>query len=267
MFQSQPTGQQVPLSAFVKVDTSKTAYLLISHQGQFPAVTISFNLATGVALGKVSIAGLSAFSLVFFRYRGRVLIFWLIFITLMLPLEVRIVPTYAVAANVLRPYETLLDLTGISWLMEKATGYRPVLEWGLLNTYTGLILPLIATATGTFLYRQFFLTIPEELSEAARIDGAGPWNTFWTIKLPLLAPTFFFVGITTMIGYFQLFAEPYVMTDGGPLESTKSLVMYMYDEGFRFWRIGFASAIAFVLFVIILAATAIQVRLQRSAQA
>lgn len=110
-------------------------------------------------------------------------------------------------------------------------------------------------------------SIPDELFEAARMDGAGPWNTFWTIKLPLLAPTFFFVGVTTMIGYFQLFSEPYVMTQGGPLERTYSLVMYMYEEGFRFWRIGFASAIAFVLFVIILAATAIQVRLQRGAQA
>jgi multiple sugar transport system permease protein len=109
-------------------------------------------------------------------------------------------------------------------------------------------------------------SIPDELFEAARIDGAGSWHTFWKIKLPLLAPTFFFVGVTTMIGYFQLFAEPYVMTQGGPLESTYSLVMFMYEEGFRFWRIGFASAIAFVLFVIILAATAVQVRLQRSAQ-
>src|SRR5579871_4970383 len=74
--------------------------------------------AAGVALGKVFIAALSAFSLVFFRYRGRMLIFWLIFMTLMLPLEVRIVPTYAVAANVLRPYQTILDVTGVSWLVE-----------------------------------------------------------------------------------------------------------------------------------------------------
>ena len=110
-------------------------------------------------------------------------------------------------------------------------------------------------------------SIPEELFDAARIDGAGTWHTFWNIKLPLLAPTFFFVGVTTMIGYFQLFAEPYVMTQGGPLESTYSLVMYMYEQGFRFWRIGFASAIAFVLFVIILAATVIQVRLQRGSSA
>jgi multiple sugar transport system permease protein len=107
-------------------------------------------------------------------------------------------------------------------------------------------------------------SIPEELFDAARIDGAGIWNTFWNVKLPMLAPTFFFVGVTTMIGYFQLFAEPYVMTQGGPLYRTYSLVMYMYVEGFRFWRIGFASAIAFVLFLIVLLATVIHVRLQRS---
>jgi multiple sugar transport system permease protein len=84
------------------------------------------------------------------------------------------------------------------------------------------------------------------------------------VKLPMLAPTFLFVGVTTMIGYFQLFAEPYVMTQGGPLYRTYSLVMYMYVEGYRFWRIGFASAIAFVLFLIVLLATVIHVRLQRS---
>lgn len=109
-------------------------------------------------------------------------------------------------------------------------------------------------------------SIPEEMYDAARIDGAGTWHTFWHVKLPLLAPTFFFVGITTMIGYFQLFAEPYVMTQGGPLHSTYSVVMYMYEEGFRWWNVGFASAIAFVLFVIVLGVTGMQVWLQRGAQ-
>jgi multiple sugar transport system permease protein len=109
-------------------------------------------------------------------------------------------------------------------------------------------------------------SIPDDVYDAARIDGAGVWHTFWNIKLPLLAPTFFFVGVTTMIGYFQLFAEPYVMTQGGPLHSTYSVVMYMYEEGFRWWNVGFASAIAFVLFVIVLAATAVQARLQRGAE-
>lgn len=108
------------------------------------------------------------------------------------------------------------------------------------------------------------LSIPEDLFDAARIDGAGAWHTFWNIKLPMLAPTFFFVGVTTMIGYFQLFAEPYVMTQGGPLYRTYSLVMYMYVEGFRYWHIGFASAAAFALFLIVLMATILHVRLQRS---
>ena len=141
--------------------------------------------AGGVALGKVTIAALSAFSLVFFRYRGRVVIFWLVFITLMLPLEVRIVPTYAVAANALSPYQSIFDVIGITSLVESLTGYRIALQWGLLNTYTGLILPLIATATGTFLYRQFFMTIPNELVEAAKVDGAGPIVFLRAILIPL----------------------------------------------------------------------------------
>jgi multiple sugar transport system permease protein len=106
-------------------------------------------------------------------------------------------------------------------------------------------------------------SIPEELFDAARIDGASNWRVLTQIKLPLLAPTFLFVGVTTMIGYFQLFAEPYVMTLGGPLYSTYSIVMFMYEEGFRWWRAGYASAIAFVLFAITVTATMVQIRLQR----
>ncbi len=105
--------------------------------------------------------------------------------------------------------------------------------------------------------------VPEELYEAARIDGAGAVRQFRSITLPMLAPTFFFVGVVTMIGYFQLFAEPYVMTQGGPLKATTSLVLFMYTEGFRWWRMGNAAAIAFLLFVIILAWTLIQFRLER----
>src|SRR5690606_8327986 len=106
-------------------------------------------------------------------------------------------------------------------------------------------------------------TIPESLYEAAKMDGAGPWGRFRNITLPMLAPTFLFVGVTTMIGYFQLFAEPYVMTQGGPQASTTSVVLFMYEQGFRWWRLGFASAVAFVLFVIILLGALLQLRLQR----
>ena len=110
--------------------------------------------------------------------------------------------------------------------------------------------------------------IPEELYEAARIDGAGPWQQFRYITIPMLAPTFLFVGIVTAIGYFQLFAEPYVMTpDGGPLDSTLSVVMLMYEQGFRWWNMGYAAAVAFILFAIIAIATAIQFKIQKARQA
>ncbi|MEO5590130.1 MAG: sugar ABC transporter permease [Gemmatimonadaceae bacterium] len=105
--------------------------------------------------------------------------------------------------------------------------------------------------------------IPEELYDAAAIDGASAWRKFFSITLPMLAPTLVFVTIITMIGYFQLFAEPYVMTQGGPLRSTTSVVLLMYEEGFRWWRMGFAAAIAFVLFIVILIATLLQFKLQK----
>ena len=105
--------------------------------------------------------------------------------------------------------------------------------------------------------------VPAELYEAAAIDGAGGWQRFRHITLPGLAPTFLFVGVTTMIGYFQVFAEPYVMTQGGPLGSTRSVVLFMYEEGFRWWRIGTASATAVVLLLITLAGALLQFRLQK----
>jgi multiple sugar transport system permease protein len=107
-------------------------------------------------------------------------------------------------------------------------------------------------------------SIPEELHEAAKIDGAGPISRFRHVTVPMLAPTFAFVGIITAIGYLQLFAEPYVMTpDGGPLQSTISVVMLMYKEGFRWWNMGYAAALAFILFVVIAAASVFQLWLQR----
>jgi sn-glycerol 3-phosphate transport system permease protein len=121
-----------------------------------PMMLNSLVMAMGIAIGKIAISLLSAFAIVYFRFPGRMLAFWTIFVTLMLPVEVRILPTY----------EVMADLR-------------------LLNTYTGLILPLIASATATFLFRQFFMTVPDELAEAARVDGAGPLKFFWDILLPL----------------------------------------------------------------------------------
>jgi sn-glycerol 3-phosphate transport system permease protein len=113
-------------------------------------------MAMAIAVGKIAISLLSAFAIVYFRFPLRMLCFWTIFITLMLPVEVRIVPTYEVVAQL-----------------------------GMLNSYAGLSIPLIASATATFLFRQFFLTVPDELVEAARMDGAGPLRFFKDILLPL----------------------------------------------------------------------------------
>ena len=119
-------------------------------------LTNSLVMALGVAIGKIAISIISAFAIVYFRFPGRMYFFWAIFVTLMLPVEVRIVPTYGVVANL-----------------------------GMLDSYGGLIVPLIASATATFLFRQFFLSVPDELTEAARVDGASPMRFFWDILLPM----------------------------------------------------------------------------------
>ncbi|MBS0550807.1 MAG: ABC transporter permease subunit, partial [Proteobacteria bacterium] len=129
----------------------------------------------GIAVGKIAVSLLSAFAITYFRFRFRMLAFWAIFVSLMLPVEVRILPTYEAVANVALPLQWLADLAGI----------EVTLEWNMMNSYGGLILPLIASATATFLFRQFFLTVPEELCEAARIDGCSPLRFFRSILLPL----------------------------------------------------------------------------------
>ena len=119
-------------------------------------LTNSLVMALGVAIGKIAISIIAAFAIVYFRFPGRMYFFWAIFVTLMLPVEVRIVPTYGVVASL-----------------------------GMLDSYGGLIIPLIASATATFLFRQFFLSVPDELTEAARVDGASPMRFFWDILLPM----------------------------------------------------------------------------------
>jgi len=116
----------------------------------------SFVMAMAIALGKIAISIIASFAIVYFRFPLRMFFFWAIFVTLMLPVEVRIVPTYGVVAGL-----------------------------GMLDSYPGLIIPLIASATATFLFRQFFLSVPDELTEAARVDGASPMRFFWDILLPM----------------------------------------------------------------------------------
>lgn len=105
--------------------------------------------------------------------------------------------------------------------------------------------------------------IPSHLYEAAIMEGANSWQQFKSITLPMLAPTTLFVSLITMIGFFQLFAEPYIMTQGGPMNSTLSIVQYMYQEGFRWWNIGYSASIAFALFFIIFIGTIIQFKLRK----
>ncbi|HEX5719460.1 MAG TPA: sugar ABC transporter permease [Thermoanaerobaculia bacterium] len=155
--------------------------------------------------------------------------------------------------------------------------YHP--RYGLINQMLGLIgLPPIdwlgdpAWATvaitilavwrgfgyGLVIYVVGLQSIPESLHEAAQLDGAGPWRKFKDVTMPLLAPTTRFVAVLTTVSLFQIFAEPYVMTRGGPLYATTSITLLMYQQGFRWWNLGNAAAVAFVLFAMIIAATALQ---------
>ena len=140
-------------------------------------------VATCIAVGKIAISFTSAFAIVFFRFPARNIFFWLIFLTLMLPVEVRILPTYEVVAS-----------------------------FGLLNTYSGLIFPLIASATATFLFRQFFMTVPDEIVEAARIDGAKPMRFFVDILIPISRTNIAALFIIMFIYGWNQFLWPLLMT-------------------------------------------------------
>lgn len=160
--------------------------------------------------------------------------------------------------------------------------YHP--RYGLINYFFGLLgLPAIdwigdprwATVAIALLsvWRSFgyalviyvvgLQSVPEPLYEAARLDGAGPWRLFTGVTWPLLRPTTLFVAVLTTVGLFQIFAEPYVMTRGGPLDSTLSIALLMYEQGFRWWNMGSAAAVAFVLFALILLVTGIQTLARR----
>jgi sn-glycerol 3-phosphate transport system permease protein len=214
-----------------------------------PKLLNSFIVAGGVAAGKVIISALTAFSIVYFRFPGRMFIFWLIFVTLMLPLEVRIVPTYAVVANVLSPYQTILDVTGLSWLIEKVSGVQVSLNLGLLNSYPGLILPLVATATGTFLYRQFFLTVPDELTEASRMDGAGPLRFFIDVLLPLSRNNMAALGTIMFLWAWNQYLWPLLITTQDSMQTIVTGIkkmLYTTDE-LAEWQLAMATAILAML--------------------
>jgi len=160
-------------------------------------------------------------------------------------------PRFGLANQIL----ALVGLPDVNWLGDPRWAMPAIILMAVWKNFGYNMIIFVAGLQG----------IPTTLYEAARVDGAGPWQQFRRITVPALRPMLMFVGIITMIGYFQIFTEPYVLTGGtgGPLNATLSLVMYMYKQGFRWWNIGFAAAVALVLFLIILAGTLVQMRLQR----
>jgi sn-glycerol 3-phosphate transport system permease protein len=159
-------------------------------------------MALGITIGKIAISLLSAFAIVYFRFPGRQLFFWLIFLTLMLPVEVRIVPTYEVIAGL-----------------------------GMLNSYTGLILPLIASATATFLFRQFFLTVPDELVEAARVDGARPMRFFFDILLPMSRTNIAALFVILFIYGWNQYLWPLLITTDPSMNTVVMGIKQMFPSG------------------------------------
>ena len=162
----------------------------------------SFVMAISIAIGKIIISLLSAFAIVYFRFPGRIFFFWMIFLTLMLPVEVRIVPTYEVVAS-----------------------------FGMLNSYSGLIFPLIASATATFLFRQFFLTIPDELTEASRVDGASPMRFFWDIVLPMSRTNIAALFVILFIYGWNQYLWPLLITTEPEMNTIVMGIKQMFPSG------------------------------------
>jgi sn-glycerol 3-phosphate transport system permease protein len=193
-----------------------------------PVATMLFNstvMALGITFGKIAISILSAFAIVYFRFPGRMLCFWLIFLTLMLPVEVRIVPTYEIAAKL-----------------------------NLLNSYSGLILPLIASATATFLFRQLFMTIPDEMVEAARIDGAGPMRFFWDILVPMSRTNIAALFVILFIFSWNQYLWPLLITTdpemnpSGTRNATPADITAACAILWRVWAASLAPVTALALF-------------------
>ena len=174
----------------------------------------SLIMALGITFGKIAISLMAAFAIVYFRFRFRMFFFWLIFITLMLPIEVRILPTYEVASNL-----------------------------KLLNSYPGLIFPLIASATATFLFRQFFMTVPDELCEAVRIDGGGPIRFFFDILLPMSRTSVAALFVILFIYGWNQYLWPLLITTDEGYYTVLIGIKRMLDvgEGQAEWHIIMAS--------------------------
>jgi sn-glycerol 3-phosphate transport system permease protein len=162
----------------------------------------SFVMGMVIALGKIAISLLSAFAVVFFRFPLRMFFFWMIFVTLMLPVEVRIIPTYKVVSDL-----------------------------ALVNTFPGLTIPLIASATATLLFRQFFLTVPDELVDAAKVDGAGPMRFFWSILMPISTTTIASLFVILFIYGWNQYLWPLLVTTSQGMETVVIGITKMIGTG------------------------------------
>jgi len=180
----------------------------------------SLVMALAIPLGKITISVISAFAIVYFRFPLRMFFFWMIFVTLMLPVEVRIIPTFKVIADL-----------------------------GMLNSYAGLTVPLIASATATFLFRQFFLTVPDELAEAARVDGAGPMRFFWDVLLPLSKTTMAALFVIQFIYGWNQYLWPLLITTDESMYTTVIGIkrMIVGSDAANEWNLIMATAILAML--------------------
>jgi sn-glycerol 3-phosphate transport system permease protein len=194
--------QQVPLPWLPGgefIANAKVAWNKANFQRLFVNSAI---VAAGITFGKIAVSLLSAFAITYFRFPLRRTAFWLIFMSLMLPIEVRISPTYEAVANAALPLQWIAD----------AMHLDVHIEWNMVNTYPGLILPLVASASATFLFRQFFLTVPDELCEAARLDGASPLRFFWSILLPLSRSNMLALAIILFLYGWNQYLWPLLFT-------------------------------------------------------
>jgi sn-glycerol 3-phosphate transport system permease protein len=180
----------------------------------------SLVMALAIPVGKITISIIASFAIVYFRFPMRMFFFWMIFVTLMLPVEVRIMPTFKVIADL-----------------------------GMLNTYAGLTIPLIASATATFLFRQFFMTVPDELAEAARVDGAGPMRFFWDVLMPLSKTTMAALFVIQFIYGWNQYLWPLLITTDESMYTTVIGIkrMIVGSDSTNEWNLIMATAILAML--------------------
>ncbi|MEM9144549.1 MAG: ABC transporter permease subunit [Pseudomonadota bacterium] len=214
-----------------------SAILVEGTNGTVPVWLMMANsliMALGITAGKIVISLTAAYAVVFFRFPGRMLAFWMIFITLMLPVEVRILPTFDIAADMFKPVRSLWDVLSGDVALSAWLGYEIKVEipkLSLLNSYQGLILPLIASATATFLFRQVFLTIPDELVEAAKMDGAGPWRFFRDILVPMSRTNIAALTIILFIYGWNQYLWPLLVTTDADYTTVVMGIQRMVNSG------------------------------------